>query len=389
MAKSGALPHLDLTAAGFSTRSTEVLEARAKSWCARTPFGWAVLRHREAGLLLRDRRFRQGSHAWPDIVGIKGPFADFWKRSVISLEGAPHKQVRAAAQAALAEDHILDLNSQFRAAAEDLTRRLRGEAEFEFVDGFAEPFAGLAIASLLGTPEEDAPLIARDAATLGLAMGPDARDHEDAFNAACVRLSTMADQMLKDHPPGGFVARLLAEGLEDRQTLIDLIVISIFGGVDTTRAQLSFAVELFAHHPDQWTWLQAHRDRIPDAIAEVIRTRPTTTWATREALEDVEFGGVLIKRGQTIHILVHASATDPNTGHGGGFDVTAKRKGHFGFGGGAHHCLGHFVARTDMAAALGVLLDNWTAIELVGTPEHLPDSGNTSPKRLMVRPLWA
>ncbi|MGI9395233.1 MAG: cytochrome P450, partial [Boseongicola sp.] len=89
-----------------------------------------------------------------------------------------------------------------------------------------------------------------------------------------------------------------------------------------------------------------------------------------------------------VHVLVHATGTDPVVGGGPQFDVRANRKIHFGFGGGAHHCLGQFVARTDMARALEVLLKNWREIRLSGTPEYLPDSGNTSPLAMPLAPIW-
>ncbi|MGV6847437.1 MAG: cytochrome P450 [Marinibacterium sp.] len=127
---------------------------------------------------------------------------------------------------------------------------------------------------------------------------------------------------------------------------------------------------------------------MPAAIDEVIRLRPTTTWATREALQEVSLDGVRFLPGDIVHVFVHASATDPATGYDGRFDIRARRKPHFGFGGGAHHCLGHFVARTDMAAALTVWLERWSSIRLAGSPRFLPDSGNTSPLELAVRPVW-
>ena len=373
------IPFLDLVAPGFSTRSPQVLQARALHWCARTPYGVAVLRHRQAGLVLRDRRFRQGSHAWPEIIGLQGSFAEFWTRSVISLEGAPHKALRERAQAALAEPHILALEAAFTATAETLCANLRDFKSFDVVEGFTEPFAGHAIAALLGLPAGDAAALAHDAACLGLAMGPDARQHEPQVNAACDRLAALAVRLIEAPPPNSFVARLLDGPRLDRQAMIDLVVIAIFGGVDTTRAQLAFAAYLFVQHPRQWNWLRHHPEAMPAAIEEVIRLRPTTTWATREALEDVKLDEVTIARGETVHILVHASGTDPATGHDGHFDITARRKPHFGFGGGSHHCLGHLLARTDMAAALRVWLRLWSRIELAGTPDFLPDSGNTSP----------
>ncbi len=391
------LPYLDLTAPGFSTRSDEVRVARATSWCARTPFGIAVLRHAQAGKLLRDRRLRQGSYDWPRKFNLEGSFADFWMRSIISQEGDGHRQLRRVSMAALSNDYVLSLSDRFSDTARQLLEPLRALQSFEFIHAFSEPFAGRAVTTLLALPDTDAADVAMDASTLGLAMGLDAKQHEAKANAACDRLMVLADKLIDRAVSGddrtSFVARLVREGkthgLGDRQALKDLIVISIFGGVDTTRAQLGFAMALFADRPDQWTWLRAHPDNVPQAIEEIIRTRPTTTWSTREALEDFELDGVEVQKGETVHVLVHATATDPAVGGEARFDVRVARKIHFGFGGGAHHCLGQFVARTDMARALEVLLLCWREVRLAGTPEYLPDSGNTSPRAMPLAPVWA
>ncbi len=383
------LPFLDVKKPGFSTRSPEVHTAREASWCAETPFGYAVLRHREAGMILRDRRFRQGSHAWPETVGFEGSFAEFWKRSIISLEGEDHAALRKIAQNALAKEHILALEPTFTKIAETLCESLRGSGPFEIIDRFTEPFAGQAITALLGLPMHMSERLAADATCLGLAMGPEAVRYQTEVNASVDRLTELAIRLIDAAPRDSFVARLMSEEYEDRQALVDLTVISIFGGVDTTRAQLAFAAHLFSLYPEQWAWLRNNPKAVSDAIDEIIRMRPTTTWATREALEDVTIGDVSIRSGETVHILVHASATDPRTGHNGQFDVRVRRKSHFGFGGGAHHCLGHLVARTDMMAALNVWLRHWETIELAEEPVFLPDSGNTSPLRMYVLPTWA
>ena len=390
-----SLPFLDIARPGFSTKSREVIEARAKSWCAETPFGFAVLRHRQAGQLLRDRRLRQGSHAWPEVMGLQGRFAEFWSASLISLEGPDHKRLRQVAQAGLAEDFILSLKPAFSRIAAELIDGLRDHPTFDVVEAITEPFAGRAITTLLGLTDADAPALAHDASRLGLAMGLDAKSHEETANEACIRLSDLARDLIQRARRQGdtlFVGRIVEAadrlGVNDPQALIDLIVISIFGGVDTTRAQLAFATHLFAQAPDQWTWLSDNPGAIPQAIEEIIRTFPTTTWATREALETFSHDGVNIPKGATLHIFVHASGTDSEARGAGGFDIRADRKVHFGFGGGAHHCLGQFVARTDMAAALAEMLPRWRAIKVIGTPAFLPDSGNTSPAELILQPVW-
>ena len=315
---------------------------------------------------------------------------------MISMEGAPHKLIRQVAQSALSSEFVLAKREDFRLSAEKLATSLTRGKDFDFLHQFSEPFAGRAVTALLHLPDNTANQIAEDASSLGLAMGPSALRYQDKINAAYDRLSEMADGLLSKAMTGddkaSFAARILAAAnkldCKDMGALNDLIVIAIFGGVDTTRAQLAFAVELFARYPDQWRWLRRNRDAIPQAIEEVIRTRPTTTWSTREALETFELDGFEIRKGETVHVLVHATGTDPEVGGITGFDVTARRKIHFGFGGGTHHCLGQLVARTDMAEALDVLLGHWTSIHLAAEPEYLPDSGNTSPLTMPIRADW-
>ncbi|MEM9814276.1 MAG: cytochrome P450, partial [Pseudomonadota bacterium] len=311
------LPFLDLTAPGFSTRGPEVLAARDAHWCARTPSGLAVLRHREAGLLLRDRRLRQGSFAWPERQGLTGPFAEFWTRSIIAEEGPRHKALRRIARAALSDPFVEALIPDFETAAARLVDPL--PPRFDMIEAVSEPFAGQAICLILGLPPEEARALSKNASALGIAMGPDGKRYEARFNRATEDLMTLAETLILRAEAGedrqSFVARLLAAAheldLSDRQTLKDLIVISIFGGVDTTRAQLGFATALFIEHPAQWAALRAAPELVPQAIDEVIRTWPTTTWSTRWAVEGFSFGGVDIAAGDTLHILVHSSGRDP------------------------------------------------------------------------------
>ncbi len=384
------LPFLDFAVPGFSTRSEEVDKARDENWCARTPYGLAILRHREAGLLLRENRLRQGSYAWPDIHGLEGSFAAFWKRSLIGQEGDIHSRLRTIATGALSAGFVEGLKPQFDKAADQLVRSLAQRRSCELMEDFCTPFAGQAICILLGLPTNDWETIARDATALGLAMGMGCKSHEAEFNAACDRLMALADKLIaiarKNNGNRNYVSRIVAGFAQDteltEQHLRDLIVISIFGGVDTTQSQLGICAALFADYHDQWQHLRNDHSLAPNAIEDSIRARPTTTWATREAICDFTFQDQQVDKGETLHILVHASARDPKICDDPAFDITAKRKVHFGFGGGAHHCIGHLVARTDMECALLALARHIESLAWDGKPEWLPDSGNTGPTRL-------
>lgn len=389
MEQGSDLPFLDLSAPDFSTRSAQVHAAREIGWCARTPYGLAVLRHREAGLLIRDRRLRQGSHSWPDVNNLSGSFADFWKRSLIGMEGERHRKIRRIAESALAPAHIEVLRPGFTSIADDLINGIGEDGRFEFVGEFALPFASRAVCTLLGLGEGWRQ-VGADAASLGLAMGIGCRDHQAEFNSACDRLLDLARSLVLGarSEPGRdtYVDRLVlgfeGDGTLGEQDLLDLISITVFGGIDTTKSQLGAAMALLAEHPEQWERIRRNPDLVSGCIEESIRHRPATTWVTRAALEDFEFGGQRIARGETLHLLVHSAAFDPAIRTSPEFDASARGKSHIGFGGGAHHCLGHLVARTDMECALTALTRRLESITHSGTPQWLPDSGNTGPVRL-------
>lgn len=386
------LCYLDTASSTFSTRSAEVLAAREAHWCARSPYGLVVLRHREAGQLLRDRRLRQGSHAWPRHHDFQGSFAAFWQRSVIGQEGEKHRLLRRLANEALAPAFVDSLKPAFDAIAAEQAQVFSGEP-VEFMESFSVPFAGKAIAVLLGMGAENWRQISHDASDLGLAMGVECKRHEATVNAACDRLTDLARDLIQRVRNGlddsSYIARLTrrfdAEAGVDEQNLIDMIVISIFGGVDTTRSQLGLGMSLLAGHPGEYQKLRTDPSLVGAAVEEFIRARPTTTWVTREAVQDFEFGGQMIEAGMTLHLLVHASACDPAICNSPEFSITARRRTHFGFGGGAHHCLGYHVARSDMASALTAIVERVISFEVVGEAEFLPDSGNTSPVRLPLR----
>ncbi len=384
---------LDLADPAFSTRSEAVRAARDAHWCARTPYGLAVLRYRDVGLLLRDRRLRQGSHAWPVTHGLTGPFAQFWRRSVIGQEGTAHRRLRDLAVPVLSEAFIAGMVPAFDTIAADLCTAMAAKDRCEFQSAFAVPFAGQAICTLLGLPRDDWQRISHDASDLGLAMGVECRRHEPVFDAACERLTALAHDLVARARRGedrhsyiaGLVARADADPETDETALLDMIVISIFGGVDTTRSQLGLGMALFIEHPEQWAALRAEPTLVTNAVEEIIRARPTTTWVTREAVEDIEFGGQMIPRGTVLHLLVHASARDPAICDAPDFDITRRRRKHFGFGGGAHHCIGHLMARTDIACALAALARTFETLSYDGEAQWLPDSGNTSPVTLPIR----
>lgn len=222
-------------------------------------------------------------------------------------------------------------------------------------------------------------------------MGITLRTELPRIEQALASLFAYADDVIearRARPADDFVTALVkaadeGDKLSDDE-LRDGLLLLIFGGFDTTRNQLGLAMQTFLANPDQWRLLAGRPDLGRRAVEEVMRVNPTVTWVTREALEDFTFEGLDIAAGTTVHLFAQSAGTDPRAFPDRRFDIEAEHKPHFGFGGGAHHCLGHFVARSDMSEALPLLARRLVDMRPDGPPEFLPDSGNTGPVTLPI-----
>lgn len=393
VASDPEIPFFDVADPAFSVSSAEVCRARASGWYARTRYGLAVLRYDQAARLIQHPSLRQGSVAWPAHHGItSGLLADWWAGWVLNKEGTDHRRLRRLLNPAFSRRHVGTMAPRFLALADELVSSFAEPGRCEFMSEFAEPYAARVIAIMLGIPEQEWRTIAAESAAVGLAMGVQIRADLTRIEAALEKLYAYADAVIADRqvrPRDDFVTSLVAAQADgERLThaeLRDSLVLLIFGGFDTTRNQLGLALQCFMDHPAQWRLLAQHPELGSAAVEEVMRVNPTTTWVTREAVTDFTFDGLEIAAGTTIHLFCAAAGTDPAAFPDPEFDLTvAGRPAHLAFGGGAHYCLGHLLARTDMSVALPLLARRLREPRLSGTATWLPCSGNTGPARLPI-----
>lgn len=383
-------PYFDISDSTFAMHSEAVRAARSQSWFAHTNYGIAVLRYNEVSHLLKDQRLKQGSAQWPEHNGVHGGlFFDWWTENLLVLEGEDHHRIRRLVNPAFSPRHIEPLIVRFEALAEELVNNFVADGHCEFVRDFAEPYATRVLCILLGIPETEWPTIARLASTVGLALGVHIKRDLDQVEAALAELYAYAEALIVDRraaPGDDFITRLVlanrdGDSLSDAE-LRNAIVLLIFGGMDTTRNQLGLALQSFVHNPQQWDLLGQRPDLGRKAVEEVLRTNPTTTWVTREAVADFTYNDLFIAGGTTVHLFTQVSGTDPLAFPDPEMNLLGEHAPHYGFGGGVHHCLGHFVAKADMGVALPLLARRLRNVQIDGVEEWMPDSGNTGPVRL-------
>lgn len=390
MPKIDEAPYLDLKDPGFSIRSDAVRQARADSWFARTPYGLAVLRYDEMKAMIMHPLLRQGSYRWPQHNGTTGLWSQWWVRMMLNREGADHARLRKLGMPAFSPRLVTSLIPDFQALGDALISAFEGAGACEFQRAFSEPYATRVVCSLIGLSHEHSARLAELSVEMGYALGVNYPADEPRVDAATKEMFAFTRQVVAERrktPKDDFISALIDatrdEDALSEQELYDMIVLSIFGGIDTTRNQLGLAMQMFLDHPDQWEVLAQNPDLARQAVEEVMRTRPTITWVTREATEDFEFQGLEITQGTTLHLFSQSAASDPQHFEDG-FDITRKQKPHFGFGGGKHHCIGSPIARSDMTEALKLLSSRLKDIAPGGPAQFLPDSGNTGPLTLPI-----
>jgi cytochrome P450 len=387
-------PYFDVSDPFFSASSAKVAAARERSWYARTNFGLAVLRYEEVSALLKDRRLRQGSFAWPAQNGIEdGLLAEWWSEIMLSKEGDDHRRLRKLGNPAFSRSLIEQMVPEFQALANELIDAYAAAGHCEFVSQFAEPYAARVLCKLVGIDEGRWHDLARWSTDMGLAFGVTIRDDRERIEAALASLYEVSDELIaerRERPGADVVSSLVqAHDSEDgRLSDIELramVSLIIFGGMDTTKNQLGLAMQLFCEHPDQCALLAERPELGGNAVEELIRWNPTVMWATRRTVEDMEFGGLELPEGTTLHLLSYPANTDPLAiGEGSRFDITAERPAHFGFGGGAHHCIGHWLARIDMREALPLIARRMRNPRYERPPVVRPVSGLTGPVDLAI-----
>lgn len=133
---------------------------------------------------------------------------------------------------------------------------------------------------------------------------------------------------------------------------INLCVLLLVAGIDTTWSSIGSSLLHFASHADHRRRMVAEPELFPTAIEELLRFYAPVS-VGRIAMEDFDFNGVCIKRGERLMINFPAANRDPEKFERADEVVLDRQKNrHIAFGIGVHRCAGSNLARMEMEVAL-------------------------------------
>jgi cytochrome P450 len=242
----------------------------------------------------------------------------------------------------------------------ELIEKFANRGSAELVREFCFQFPVMVIAEILGIPHEDherfhgmAVWVVNVAANpeKGIAASQALRDYLSEVVEAR-RLEPRHD-LISDLVQ----AELDGEQLGDEEIYSFLRLLLPAGAETTYRASGNFLYGLL-DNPEQLEALRADRSLMPQAVEECIRWEPPLLITSRTCTADTEILGVPVPAGMVMVPNVGSANRDESRwDHPERYDLFRPQKPHISFGVGPHMCLGMHLARLELAAAIGALLD--------------------------------
>ncbi|WP_131742007.1 cytochrome P450 [Actinomadura roseirufa] len=359
----------DLTGEVYHQRLAETAK---HGWLARGPFTYVVLDRGGAEFFLRSRETAFPGREIADLFGVtSGRMRDHIDANILNQSGDHHRRLRALVGPAFTPRAADRWRPDMRRFLERLWRPAASSCDF--VAEIARPYPALVITTVMGAPERDAGRLHEWSNWVQRqfdvrALSTELPRIEQAAGEVYDYVQALLERRRTD-PGDDLISTLLAaEDGGDRLShdeCVNLLLNMMSGGIDTTQAQLSHALRLFAEHPDQWALLGAEPERAGRAVEEVLRFEPITPFTARICLSDLVYRGIVFPAGTLVGICAERANRDV----GEEFDITAERdRRSLTFGAGAHYCLGANLAKAELEEALAFLAPRMRGLEPAAPP---------------------
>lgn len=240
---------------------------------------------------------------------------------------------------------------------------------FNAIADYAQPYATLVIADLLGVPESDHKNFRQ---LLGPVPGQ--MTGEQTANNPLEQIGIYFYQYISDrreNPRKDVLTDLAAAKYPDGSipSVIDVVTIAAFlfgAGQDTTVRLLAAALRFLAEDQALQQRLRKERNRIPDFLEEVLRMEGPVKGDFRLVRRPVKIGDVHVQPGTSVMLLNGAINRDPRRfERPNDFDMDRKNvREHLAFGRGIHACVGAPLARAEAKVSLERLFDRTSEIRI-------------------------
>ncbi|GGX65683.1 cytochrome P450 [Streptomyces fructofermentans] len=351
---------------------------------------WLVPHHADVSALLRDRRLgRTYQHRFThEDFGRTAPPAEHEPFHVLNdhgmldLEPPDHTRIRRLVSKAFTPRTVERLRPYVDRLASELVGELVAAGGGDLLTVVAEPLPVAVIAEMLGIPEsERSQLRPWSADICGMyELNPPQDTAERAVRASVEFTEFLHDLIAvrREKPGDDLVSGLIAahdEGdrLTEQEMISTCVLLLNAGHEATVNATVNGWSALF-RHPEQLAALRADRGLVGTAVEELMRYDTPLQMFERWVLDDIEVDGTVIPRGSEVALLFGSANHDPAVfDRPAELDLSRAENPHISFSAGIHYCIGAPLARLELAASMGALLDRAPTLRLAAEPRLKPN----------------
>jgi cytochrome P450 len=347
---------------------------------------WLVTRYDDVRAVLGDNRFstNPSTPGYPFIAPARAALLmNESPRTFLRQDPPEHAKGRRLLTMEFTVKHIDAMRPAIQTLVDTLLDDLirKGPPADFFLD-FALQVPTTVISNILGVPREDeAFFIERSKAKLDLSAAPEVPVKAGADMRAYLE---QLIQRKEDAQQSGddLITRLLknqvAPGHISRDELLALVELLIIAGHETTANTMALGALSLLLHPEQKDALAADPSLASSAVEEILRYHtPVQYNGPRAALEDVEVGGQLIRKGEGVLAMISAANRDPAVfDEPDNFDIRRHSMRHIAFSYGIHQCIGQPLARAELQIVFATLFRRLPGLALTTPVSDLPFKHN-------------
>lgn len=333
---------------------------------------WLLTRYDDCVTLQKDPRFTKNmARIMGDDMPDEAQMAAAINRHMLFSDPPDHTRLRSLVHQAFTPRMISEMNDRVQAIADDLIDQIDGTHEFDLISQYAFPLPIMVISELLGIPHADRDTFRRWSQIM---VNEGARGGDmDAVGAAAIEFIMYFHQMFDQRradPKDDLISALVQVEEQgdklDQQELISMVFLLLVAGHETTVNLIGNGTLALLQHPEQMRELRDDPALIKTAVEEMLRYEgPVSATTMRWALEDIEWHGEVIPRGDLVLASLASADRDPSMFENPNqFDIHRTPNRHIAFGQGIHYCLGAPLARMEGAIAINTLLRRLPELEL-------------------------
>lgn len=362
-------------------------------YCADSAHGpyWSVTRHADIMAIELQPNLFSSSHLHGG-VSLLNSNAEMQYVTFVQMDPPDHTPRRKAVASAFDPSEMNRLADDLRQRTSDLLDRLPRDRVFDWTHEVAVRLTTDMLAIMFDFPWEDRDKIADWSEWLTSAEA--ARDHPAERNAKIQEMATYFFGLWQARTANPEAADLLSRmirspalGAMDPVEFMGSLVALVVGGTDTTRNTMSGLVIANAQFPEAWEKVIADPGLATNTVSEIIRWQTPATHMRRVATEDVDFGGVHIRKGDAV-IMWYVSANRdeavfPDADRFMPDRPNARR--HLAFGHGIHRCVGARLSELQLEVLISEMARRQMRIDIVGPVVRDPNCFLSTIKSVPVR----